>query len=102
MIFLFKFLGSAIFWIVYVGLSFFISTILFKYLAPKFMRRLKHNNKYGLLDEKMKEFKEEYSKLDHADFTTSMALGTKGGDFSKAIEREIEMLYEKGRENRRK
>jgi hypothetical protein len=51
---------------------------------------------------KIERFKEEYSKLEHADFTSSMALGTKGGDFSKAIEREIEMLYEKGRENRGK
>ena len=64
MIFLFKFLGSAIFWIVYVGLSFFISTILFKYLAPKFMMRIRHKNEYGLSDEKMKEFKEEYSNID--------------------------------------
>ena len=67
MLFLFKFLGSAIFWVVYVGLSFFVSTILFKYLAPKFMRRLKHNSKYGLSDEKMKELKKEYGDTD--DFT---------------------------------
>ena len=54
---------------------------------------------------KMEKFKEEYSKLEHADFTTSMALGA-GGEFSKAIriEREIQRDHIKKEEemNRRR
>lgn len=48
---------------------------------------------------KLERFKEEYSKEDHARFTSSISLGTRGGDFNKATkrEREIERYYIKKR-----
>jgi hypothetical protein len=50
---------------------------------------------------KMERFKEEYSRLEHANFTTSMALGA-GGEFGKAIRLEREIQRDHIKERRRK